>query len=247
MEDRPAPRKRGEPGLRFIDAMPRPLLVLLLVAGVVAIAASVIVILRPPKFNTVAVQDRRPPPRGSLTHDVGRIVPGPLPSQVPSVTPPCPAVSGTHIMAGGPGVQRLRAVMVQICSLSRGGVPADVTTAIAGLKGATIRYAGFGRPGVESTADIRTKTIWLNIKFSQQRLPVEQLAPVVLHEGWHLANPGDLVTAEQELDARRAEVATCRQLIEIDKWPRWCQDARALTELPQTRAIDLLVSAGYRR
>jgi hypothetical protein len=247
MEETPEPRKRGEPGLRFIDAMPRPLLIMLLVAGAVAIAASVIVIVSPPKFSTVSVQSRRPPPRGSLTHDVGRIVPGPLPSHVPTFTPPCSAVSSTKLVAGGPGVERLRAVLAQICSLAHGGVPAEVTKAIGGLRGATIRYAGFGRSGVESTADLKAKIIWVNIKFSQQRLPVEQLAPVVLHEGWHLAHAADPVTAEQELGARGTEVATCRQLIQISKWPRWCSDARALTEIPQSQAIDLLVSAGYRR
>src|SRR5438445_93867 len=113
MEEGPGPRKRGEPGLRFIDAMPRPLLILLLVAGVAAITASIVFIVSPPKFSTVAVQDRRPPPRGSLTHDVVRIVPGPMPSHVPSFAPPCSAVASTHLIAGGPGVQRLRAVLAQ--------------------------------------------------------------------------------------------------------------------------------------
>jgi len=232
--------------LRFIDAMPRPLLVLFLVTGAVAVTAALIFIIHPPEFSTVPVQERRPPPRGTLTHDTGRIFPAPLPSSAPRVPAPCSALSTTVLKVGVAGAVRLRAVLSDVCRLAQGGVAPELTTGIAGLKGATIRFAVFQLAGVESTADFATKTIWLNIKFSRSNLPVEQVAPVIVHEGYHFAHPGDAVTATQELGARRAEVAACRELISVDSWPRWCKDAGTLTDLPAARAIELLVSAGYR-
>lgn len=244
--DEAPPEKPDHSKLRFIDAMPRPLLVVFVLAGITAIVAALVFIIHPPESATIPVQERRPPARGTLSHDVGRLVPGPLPSALPTLSPACPAFSTTILKVGPAGAVRLRAVLTDLCHLSHGGVPADLTTSIGGLKGVTIRFAAFQRAGVESTADYATRTIWLNLKFSQSNLPIEQVAPVIVHEGWHLAHPGDIVTAEQELGARTAEVDACRQLI-TGKWPRWCDDARTLTELPVARAIDLLVSAGYPR
>jgi hypothetical protein len=241
-----SPSRGDHSSLRFIDAMPRPLLVLFLLTGAVAVVAALVFIIHPPEFSTVPVQERRPPPRGALTHDAGRIVAAPLPSVLPSVPPACSALSTTVLKVGSAGAVRLQQVLADVCRLAHGGVAPELTTAIGGLKGATIRFGIFQRAGVESTADFATKTIWVNIKFSRSNVPVEQVAPVIVHEGWHLAHPRDTVTATQEVGARRAEVAACRELISIDSWPRWCKDARALTELPAARAIALLVSAGYR-
>ena len=246
MDEAPPP-KPDNSKLRFIDAMPRPLLVVFAVSGLAAVVAALVFIIHPPESPTIPVEQRRPPPRGTLSHDVGRLVPAPLPSVLPSLPPACSAFSTTVLKVGPAGAVRLRGVLNDLCRLSHGGVSADLTAALAGLKGATIRFAAFQRAGVESTADFATRTIWLNLKFSQSNQPLEDVAPVIVHEGWHLAHVGDAVTAEQELGARRAEVDTCRQLIASDKWPRWCNDARTLTDLPVARAIALLVSAGYRR
>ncbi|HEV2685604.1 MAG TPA: hypothetical protein VGW79_03105 [Actinomycetota bacterium] len=246
MDEAPPP-KPDNSKLRFIDAMPRPLLVLFGVSGLVAIVAAIVFIIHPPESATIPVQDRRPPPRGTLTHDTGKLVPAPLPSVLPTLAPACSAFSTTTLKVGPAGALRLRAVLSDLCRLSHGGVPAELTTAIRGLKNSTIRFAAFQRAGVESTADFATGTIWLNLKFSESNIPVEQVAPVLVHEGWHLAHPKDAVTAEQELGARRAEVDACRELMSVDKWPRWCNDARTLTDLPAARAIALLVSAGYRQ
>jgi len=246
MDEAPPP-KPDNSKLRFIDAMPRPLLIVFALAGVAAVVAALVFIIHPPESATIPVQDRRPPPHGTLSHDVGKLVPAPLPSVIPTLPPACSAFSTTVLEVGPAGAARLRAVLSDLCRLSQGGVPAELTTAISGLKNATIRFAAFQRAGVESTVDFATRTVWLNLKFSESNLPIEQVAPVLVHEGWHLAHPRDAVTAEQELGARRAEVDTCRELIATDKWPRWCNDARTLTDLPVARAIALLVSAGYPR
>ncbi len=245
--DEAPPEKPDNSKLRFIDAMPRPLLVVFALSGLTAIVAASVFIVHPPESATIPVQNRRPPPHGTLSHDVGRLVPPPLPSALPSLQPACPAFSATVLKVGPAGAVRLRGVLSDLCRLSHGGVPAELTAAIGGLKGATIRFAAFQRAGVESTADLATRTIWLNLKFSRSDQPLEDVAPVIVHEGWHLAHPADAVTAEQELGARRAEVDACRELIATDKWPRWCNDARTLTDLAVARAITLLVSAGYRR
>jgi hypothetical protein len=246
MDDAPPP-KRDHSKLRFVDSMPRPPLVLFLVVGAVAVVTAVVFIIHPPESATIPVQDRRPPPRAALTHDTGKLAPAPLPSALPSLPPACPAFSTTVLKVGPAGAVRLNQVLTDLCRLSHGGVPADLTTAIGGLAHSTIRFAAFQRAGVESTADFGSRTIWLNLKFSESNVPVEQVAPVIVHEGWHFAHPDDAVTAEQELGARRAEVDACRQLMDISKWPRWCNDARALTDLPVARAVALLVSAGYLR
>jgi hypothetical protein len=245
MTDTPPPAPQGK-GVRLIDSMPRPLLVVFAFAGIVAVVAALVVIINPPIFSTVPVEERRPPPRGTLSHDTDRIAPVPVPSGVAIPPPPCRVFAGVRLRAGAAGVARLRAVLKDICPLASGGVPSEITAAIDGLDGATIAFAVFQRVGVESTTDFASKTIWLNAKFSRTDLPIEQVVPVVLHEAYHLANRQDPLDARQELAARRAEIAACRQLVPIDKWPRWCKDARALTDLPEARALELLVSAGYR-
>ena len=227
--------------LRFIDAMPRPLLIAFVAFAIVALAASVYAIVRPP-LGEIALQERRPPPRAPYSHDVGRLVPGPIPASIPVLPPACDAVRGARLLAGGDGVVRLRAVLARLCPLAS-GAGNDVARAVRALSGATIRFAEFGRTGVEST--VAHGTIWLNIKFGLRSKPVEQIAPIVLHEAWHLANARAPVTAEQELRARAVESAACRQLVTIKKWPRWCRDAAALTDMTPIRAIALLLSAGY--
>src|SRR5438477_5333447 len=129
MDEAPPP-KSDHSKLRFIDAMPRPLLVLFLVAGVVAVAAALVFIIHPPEFSTVPIQERRPPPRGSLTHDTGRIFPAPLPSAAPRVSAPCSALSTTVLKVGVAGAVRLGAVLTDICRLAHGGVAPELSSAI---------------------------------------------------------------------------------------------------------------------
>lgn len=232
--------------LRFVDAMPRPLLALFALVSLTALVVSVLALLRPPQAP-VAVQDRRPPPRGTLSHDVRRVFPAPLPSQVERIEAPCPAVAGVVPQGGVAAVRRLEVALERICALTKGGVAPELGQAARGLAGATIRFADFRRTGVDSTLDYASRTIYLNVKLALSRTPVTHVAPILLHEGWHLEHGAEPVTAAQELSARRVEVAACRELIRRTDWPRWCRDAAALTDLPEARALDLLVAAGYER
>jgi hypothetical protein len=230
--------------LRFVDAMPRALFVVFAAGVVAALALATWALLRPP-LPPVALEDRRPPPRGPYTHYAGRIAPAPLPSIVPTVPAPCPAVARTRIVGGGDAVVRIGTALQRLCALSGGGVPAELRTAIGGLDGATLRFGGFSRTGVESTADVPARVIYINIKLALHRIPPVNLAPVIVHDAWHLARAPEAVTAQEELGARAAEVQACRQLIDVRAWPRWCRDADRLTAMPRENAIRLLVSAGF--
>jgi hypothetical protein len=235
-------------GTRLRDAMPRPLMVVFAFGAIVALVASTVALLRPPT-PAVPLQDRRPPPRVPRSHDVGAIAPAPVPSVAPDVVPPCVEVSGVRILGGGAAVGRLRAVLERVCTLAGGGVSPDLARAVAALSQPTeLRFGGFDVTGVESTLDRApgaTPTIWLNIKLSLRSTPAADLAPILLHEAWHRAHPTYAIGAADELAARRVEVEVCRLLVAIDRWPRWCRDARGLTTLPEPRALELLRSAGY--
>lgn len=230
--------------LRFRDAMPKPVLALFVLGGVVALGLAAWGLLRPP-VPPLALQDRRPPSHGVFSHDAGRVVSAPLPRTIPSVPPPCDAVRHTRLIGGGDAIIRIGTVLQQICPLANGGVEPELARAIRGLDGASIRFGTFGRTGVESTADLSSRTIWLNIKFALRRTKPIDLAPVVLHEAWHLAEARAAITADTELGARAAEVQGCRHLIDTRQWPRWCHDANRLTALARAEAVRLLVSAGY--
>src|ERR1043166_3246909 len=99
MDEAPPP-KPDNSKLRFIDAMPRPLMIVFAVAGVVAVVAALVFIINPPESATIPVQQRRPPPRGTLSHDVGRLIPAPVPSVLPSPQPACSAFSSTVLKVG---------------------------------------------------------------------------------------------------------------------------------------------------
>ena len=234
-------------GPRLLDAMPRPLLVVFVAAALVATVASLFAILKPPTFGTVDVEDRRPPPSGGVTHDAGEVFPAPTPTVDIPYDPPCPEVGSVAVIGGVSFVRRVEDALALACEVARGG-PSDVlTAAIGGFEGATIRIAEFERSGVESHAELRTRTISVNLKFTERRRSARELIPVLMHEASHLLNASDPLTARAELAARAVEVAACREFIPLADWPRWCDDARALTDLPEEDAIELLVSAGYRR
>lgn len=236
-----------EERVRLLEAMPRPILVVFVLACVAAIGISVAFIFRPPRFETVALQERRPPPRAPFAHDPVRVFPAPLPDIDIPFDPPCARVTGARPLGGVSFVRRVTESLAQICTLRGGSIPPEVARAIDGFDGATIRIAEFSRTGIESTVDFSERTIWVNLKLTRRTSPTSHLTPVLLHEAWHLANASERVTAQQELAARRAEHEACRQFIPSDDRPRWCEDARDLVSMPEADAIALLAAAGYPR
>jgi hypothetical protein len=216
-------------------------------AAVAAVVASVVVLVRPPTFGTVALQDRRPPPAGVYSHDPVAVFVAPTPDVPIPYTPPCKAFAGTRPIGGVAFTERVTEALAQLCTLRGPSVPPDVVAAARGLAGTTIRIAEFERSGIEATLDFGSRTIWVNLKLTQRRSDAAGLIPVLLHEGAHLAAPDEPITAERELAARRVELEACRQFIRVADWPRWCEDARDLTALERADALALLASAGYAR
>ena len=224
-------------------AMPLPLLLVFGVLSLVALGAGVWLLLKPNVLSSVPVEQRRPAPADGATHATGTLAPAPTPSSAPTLPAPCTAFEGTTLQMSGDGVIRINDALERLCRLSGGGVSDELATAIDGLGTATIRFAQFQVGGLESTTT--GDTIWLNLRFARRGTSIEELLPPLLHEAYHLANGVSAPTALDELAARRAEVDACRQLIARDAWPRWCNDAATLTELPEADAIELLEAVGY--
>ena len=63
------------PKLRFVDSMPRPLLVIFSLFAVAGVGIVVWLFANPPSPDQVALELRRSPPRGTLTHNVVRARP----------------------------------------------------------------------------------------------------------------------------------------------------------------------------
>jgi hypothetical protein len=225
--------------------MPRPLLITFLVTTVAAIALVVVLMVAPPRPSTLMLAERHSPPRGSLTHDVGRIVAAPVPSPHAPGPAPCAAFSGTTIEAGAAGFDRVRAGLRPLCALTGPSISVELRSAIQALGHATIRFAGFQRTGEEATTDLVARRINVNVRFARSNSPTILVTPVLVHEGWHLANAGARVTASQEFRARTAELEACKLLIDRDKWIRNCDDAARIVGLGEARAISLLVAAGF--
>jgi hypothetical protein len=242
---RPSTGSKQPIDLPIRRAMPAPLLIVFGLFGIVALAAGVWLLLDPLSLATTPVEERRPPPGSGYTHDLGSVAPAPTPSAPPSVPPPCDAFAATRLAMSGDGVLRMREALDRLCRLSGGGVSEELAIAIEGLGDATIRFAQFEISAPESTTSLADRTIWLNLRFARRGTPIEDLLPPLLHEGFHLGSGVLEPTAAQELAARRAEVDACRQLITRSKWPRWCDDADALTSLPESEAIRLLRAAGF--
>src|SRR5919197_2600203 len=113
--------KKAERGPRFLESMPRPLMVTFLVVAVGTLVLVILLMLSPPHSPTVAVAARRPPPHGTLSHEVGRIVAAPVPSPPARFRPPCEGFRATRVQGGPPGVARFRAALNRLCPLFRGG------------------------------------------------------------------------------------------------------------------------------
>lgn len=216
-------------GPRLREAMPRPLLVVFVVLAVLVLAGTAVLILKPPGAADVAVTDRRPSPAPPFSHDAVGVQPVVPPRVQLPFDPPCPEVAGVQVVAGTAGLARFRAMLARACTLGGAGVPDDVRDAVRALAGGvTLRFAAFTRSGAESTLDHTTNVLYLNVRYASTEISVVHVVPILLHDAAHLAFPG--FTPAGEMRARRVELATCRHLIPIDEWPRWCRDARALVE-----------------
>ncbi|MHB8513121.1 MAG: hypothetical protein ACYDCC_13190 [Actinomycetota bacterium] len=241
-----AARKAAKPkGIDFPiwKMMPAPLLIVFLVAALAAIATVVVVLINPPQPK-IAVAQRRSPPAPGYSHDVGQIIPAPVPTPMPKTVAPCSALRGVVIEGGPPAQARIGGVLQRMCPL----LSADpgYGQSVQALKHAHIRFAAFARTGDPSTLVLGPPTmIYINFRFARHDQSAMYIAPLLAHEGFHLLHRSEPFNASQELDARTVELEACRLLIAVDAWPRECTDAQQLIDFGRSRAIQALEGAGF--
>ena len=237
-------------GIKFRESMPRPLMIAFLATGALAIGVIVWLLAVPPSPAQLDIAARRSAPSEGFSHDVVKVEPAPIPTPIPEFRSPCPAVAGVRIEGGTPAQGRIGFVLQQyLCRIEADAFqPDEVKQAIRGLRMATIRFGRFTRTGEQSTFD-RTATdrIYLNVDLARTSVDPIVIAPLLVHEGWHVAAQGPF-TAEQEYGARLAEVQACRVVFRAPLEPsRGCLDAEAIVALGEARAVELLVRSGFPR
>lgn len=242
--------------IRFIDSMPKPLLIVFLVFAVSGIGLVVYLFTNPPAGQDLPVAERRSPPKGSFSHDAVQVSLIAIPDTPPTFRPPCEQVRGLVVEGGaatvgrfiGPDPDKRPTPVPALCGLfgQQRFAPPELREAIAGLAKARIRFALLKRSGELTTTDLSTNRILLAVALSRTNVPPLTLAPLLAHEGYHVAK-GRPITATQEYFARVAELGACRFLFEVKNYPRPCVDADAIVGLGRQRAVDLLVRAGFPR
>lgn len=242
-----AAKKAAKPkgiDLPFRQAMPRGVLIAFAVVALVTLAVVVAVMVNPPAPR-IAIAERRSPPGPSLSHDVGSIILAPVPEVLPATDPRCDVFDGIVIEGGEPAHARLGGVLERLCTFADD--PA-IAPSLRALAGARLRFAVFARTGDTSTLSVaQPRRVLINVRFARRDASAAWIAPLLVHEGFHLLHAGKPMTAALEFEARQAEVRTCRLLIEVEAWPRGCSDAEQLVRFGREAAVDQLVRAGFPR
>ena len=218
--------------------LPRWFVILILVLIPVAIAAVVaaFVVFRPAE---VPVAERRPPPAGDLTSDVGQFVVGEAtPEPYADV---CPTLRGVQIAGTEDDRQALRLGLAGLCNVS---LPGDVSDRLARFAqaGGVVRFSAFEQTGVDSTAQVDPPRILINARL--QLTDPLWIAPLVAHDATLLGADAEPGTVAAALEARQAEVLVCERLLSGRRSSRGCADARELLDLPDPAAA--LRAAGFR-
>ena len=245
----PVPPQVGQ-GRRPAVARPWPRLPLWFRAGAgLAITAFVVVgvvaLVRMASFEEQPLYERRSPPlAGEQSHQVGRVV---LP-QAPLREVECGAIRGLRVQGGeetGPLLaEALRGLCRRVAGVGPYGVElADRIKALADRR-AIVSFANFGRTGeLTTTLPGTPPRILLNDAFLRGGGQFKGfLLPELAHELWH-AGAVD-VTAEEELLARKVELAACGM---IPSWEafRGCTDAKRIVDEGDEAALRGLRAAGY--
>lgn len=205
----------------------------------------------------VALGAVRSPPGAGLTHDVGVWqAPALDPANAGQVTRAgvtCPRLAGVTVAGTAEDTALLRAAAEQVCALrSVGGI--DSARAALAQADAVVAFAGFEVTGNDSTT-VRSAsggapvTVLVNGKYA--RGAPERIAPLLIHEGAHLAatTGGTTDPAAAELSARRAEADACARVFTGPDAPqpnRGCTSATQLLQLGDRAALSELRAAGYR-
>jgi hypothetical protein len=230
--------KRPWPALpRWFVAGVATLLAAFLVVGVVAIVAVV-------RFTEQPLYERRSPPRADMTHFVGRVE---LPT-APTVAVSCGAVKGLRVQggleAGGLLVEAVTGLCKRIAGIGPYGAALADRIVVLAKRGAIVSFANFGRTGELTTtlAGTPPRVLVSDSFLRGGGLFKGFLLPELAHELWHAGNVD--VTAEEELAARKVELAACADIPGSASF-RGCTDARNIVRDGDAKALAALRAAGY--
>jgi hypothetical protein len=202
------------------------------------------------QFEEQPLYERRSPSvDGRQTHNVGRYT---LPD-APIRDVPCGVIKGLRVQGGPETAPLLEEAVVGLCrriaAIKGYGVELSFRIRFLAEKRAIISFANFGRTG-ELTTTVSEDfgesppRILLNDAFLRGGGQFKgYLLPELAHEMWHAANLG--VSAEDELGARKVELAACALIPSSDQF-RGCTDAKRIVEAGDEAALRGLEAAGYR-
>lgn len=214
-------------------------LVAFAVVGVVAVVGMA-------RFKEQPLYERRSASvPGEQSHRVGRVV---LPT-APLRPVPCGAVNGLQVQ-GGPEAGALLADAVgglcrRIAALKPYGTALAERIAVLAKAGAVVSFANFGRTGELTTTLAGTPPrVLLSDAFLRGGGQFKGfLLPELAHELWHAGSTD--VTAEDELAARKVELAACA-VVPSSAAFRGCTDAKRIVDDGDAVALRKLRAVGYR-
>lgn len=244
MDDPVVGQGRRPAGRRPWPVLPRwfvigvaTLLAAFLVVAVVAVVAVV-------RFTEQPLYERRSPPHAGLTHFVGRVE---LPD-APTFPVACGAVHGLRIQAGLEAGALLAESVTGLCKRLAGigtyGPELADRIVVLAKAGAVVSFANFGRTGELTTtlAGTPPRVLVSDSFLRGGGLFKGFLLPELAHELWHAGNVH--VTAEEELAARKVELAACADIPGSASF-RGCTDARKIVRDGDAKALAALRAAGY--
>lgn len=197
-------------------------------------------------FEEQPIYERRSPPLANeQSHHVGRVE---LPD-APLRPVPCGSVQGLRVQGGPESGALLEEALLGLCkNIARitpyGTELADRIVVLA-RQGAIVSFANFGRTGeLSTTLPGAPPRILLNDSFLRGGGQFKGfLLPELAHELFH-AGSADL-TAEDELTARKVELAACATVPSKEAF-RGCTDAERIVKEGDEKALRGLREAGYR-
>ncbi|CAN5170804.1 hypothetical protein BH23ACT9_BH23ACT9_21320 [soil metagenome] len=228
-----------------VEELEEPLLprwFVLLAIGAVPVAFAVFVmafvVFGP---DEVPVAERRPPPLGNLTTDVGQYNVGESSPQPLDLT--CSLTQGIQGAGSETDRERIALAAESLCTMT---LPEDAAQALVrfGQAGGEVRFAQFQATGVDSTMETATDTprLLLNARFAREGTDPLWIAPLLAHDT--LLWQQDASLAESALRAREVEARVCDALFADDRPSRACDDAAALLDLVDP--VRALQAAGFR-
>ena len=211
--------------------LPRWFVLLCVIIVPVALIAIIVTFLVT-RGGEIAVAQRRPPPAGEVTSDVGEYVTG---ATVPTpYEDACTALQGVQVGGGEPDRAPLRVALAALCNAGLPEETIEALSAFADQQG-VVRFAQFQYTGVDSTAVIDAEPPVILINAKLQRTDPLWIAPLVVHDAVVLAG-GDPSLAANELEARQAEAVACEKILATRRASRGCDDAEELLGLPDPLA-----------